>query len=224
MKRTLSIMFAALALSAPAVNHAHAMDYTYKVDTFDNGKSKNDYLVIFAKGEIDYKEEDAFDKFLKSLPAKAAAQETVVVAFDSQGGNVYGAYGVGERIRKAGWRTAVEDEATCASACVIAWGASPQKFASSTAKVGVHSITMDSSKMTDKSSLKESDDVYAAVFTLAAAAQLKAYGAPDNVVVKAMITDKADLYWLNGDDAKAWNVTITQPRPKALGTPTASIN
>jgi hypothetical protein len=222
MRRTLATMFAALALSAPAAHHAHALDFTYRIDHFDNGKDKNDYLVIFAKGDILYDDDKAFDDFLKALPAKAAAQETVVVLFDSRGGNVYGAYGIGEKIRKAGWRTVVDDEATCASACVIAWGASTQKFASSTAHVGVHSITFDRKDVSDKSSLKESDDVYAAVFTLAAAQQLKAYGAPDSVVVKAMMTDKADVYWLNGDDAKAWNVTVTAPRPKALGTPTAS--
>jgi hypothetical protein len=212
------------ALTVVAATKAHAMDYTYKVltNTSKDGKT-NDFLAIYAKGEIAWKDDEAFAAWVKTLPANAAAQQTVVVVFDSFGGNLSGAFGIGEYIRKAGWRTAVDDDANCASACVIAWGASAQKFASSSSHIGVHSITMDRSKIAeaDRASLKESDDVYAAVYTLGEAAQLKIYGAPDNIVVKAMMTDgKTDMYWLTGDDAKAWNVTVTQPRPKALGEPT----
>jgi hypothetical protein len=200
------------ALTVVAATKAHAMDYTYKVltNTSKDGKT-NDFLAIYAKGEIAWKDDEAFAAWVKTLPANAAAQQTVVVVFDSFGGNLSGAFGIGEYIRKAGWRTAVDDDANCASACVIAWGASAQKFASSSSHIGV----------ADRASLKESDDVYAAVYTLGEAAQLKIYGAPDNIVVKAMMTDgKTDMYWLTGDDAKAWNVTVTQPRPKALGEPT----
>ena len=90
------------------------------------------------------------------------------------------------------------------------------------AKIGVHGATFDRTKVTDadKANIKETDEVYVSVFTLGLAQQLKADGAPDNVVVKTIMTPGADMYWLSADDAKAWNVTMVPTRPRPLGEPT----
>ena len=215
MNRMLSAALAVATLagvSAPA----HAMTYTYTAD--------DKALLVTGKGEIQYDEKAIFQKFMGSLPKDATSKPTAFM-FDSPGGNIYGAFDVAELIREHKSATGVEDNAMCASACVLMWGAGVQKVASTMSHIGVHGIALDTAATPKNATKEQIDDlaknkgVYEATGTLQYVQQLAMYGAPDHVVAKAIMTPAADMYWLNADDAKAWGVEIVAPPPKPLGAP-----
>lgn len=214
MNRMLSA--ALVAATMACAGSAHAMTYTYTAD--------DKALLVTGKGEIQFDEKAIFQKFMGSLPKDATSKPTAFL-FNSPGGNPYGAYDVAQLIREHKSATGVEDNAMCASACVLMWGAGSKKFASTTSHIGVHGVAYDPSKVAKDAPKSEVDKLaqdkglYELTTTLGNAQQLHLYGAPDHVVVMAIMTPTTDMYWLNADDAKAWGVEIVAPPPKAIGAP-----
>ena len=173
------------------------MTYTYTAD--------DKALLVTGKGEIQFDEKAIFQKFMGSLPKDAASKPTAFM-FDSPGGNPYGAFDVAELIREHKSATGVEDNAMCASACVLMWGAGAKKFASTTSHIGVHGVAYDPAKVAkdaSKSRLTSSPRTRALRVDHhpCNTQQLHMYGAPDHVVVMAIMTPTTDMYWLNADDA-----------------------
>jgi hypothetical protein len=220
MNRMLSAALAVATVASVGSAPAHAMTYTYTAD--------DKALLVTGKGEIQFDEKAIFQKFMASLPKDATSKPTAFM-FDSPGGNIYGAYDVAELIREHKSATGVEDNAMCASACVLVWGAGSKKFATTTSHIGVHGIAMDPAATPKDATKEQIDDlaknkgVYEATGTLQYVQQLAMYGAPDHVVAKAIMTPAADMYWLNADDAKAWGVEVVAPPPKPLGAPTPPV-
>jgi ATP-dependent protease ClpP protease subunit len=205
-KLTTLAVVAAVSISATVIK-AHAMDYSYSL-------GENDTLLISAKGEIAFEEKDVFQKWMVTLPKDVLKRKNVAFVLDSPGGNPYGAYDVAELIHKNGGLTAVDENGTCASSCVLIWGAGAKKMATITSKIGVHGVRYDPTKVAASTSKAELDKaaketpLYEATTTLSMAQQLKMYGAPDRVVVKAIMTPPSDVYWLTADDAKDWGAEV----------------
>jgi hypothetical protein len=149
MNRMLSAALAVATVASVGSAPAHAMTYTYTAD--------DKALLVTGKGEIQFDEKAIFQKFMASLPKDATSKPTAFM-FDSPGGNIYGAYDVAELIREHKSATGVEDNAMCASACVLVWGAGSKKFATTTSHIGVHGIAMDPAA-TPKDATKEQIDV-----------------------------------------------------------------
>jgi hypothetical protein len=212
MNRVLSAALV-VATMAGAVAPADAMTYAYHAV----GK---DTLVIDAKGDIGPDAGKIFAAWLQAQPKDAMNRPHFAMILDSHGGNPFGAFDVGEAIRKNGGNTGVAENGQCASACVLLWAAGVQKSASLTSKIGVHGAYFD--KTAVKAPTKEAADdaknapLFEATWTLEIAQQLKMYGAPDHVVVQAIMTPSKDMYWLTADDAKAWGATILDKKGQPI--------
>jgi hypothetical protein len=197
MNRMLSAALVAATLASTSC--ASAMSYSYRF-------VGDDTVIIDAKGEIAFDEAKIFSTWLSTSPAGVSHRPDFTVVLDSPGGNPYGAFDLGEIIRKAGGDTGTVENGVCASACVIAWAAGVKKSASATSHIGVHGARIvddNANAAADKTA-----PVYEASTTLHIAQQLKLYGAPDNVVVKTMMTPSTDIYWLTREDVDAWSVKL----------------
>lgn len=181
---------------------ASAMSYSYRA-------IGSDTVVVDAVGEITYDEEKTLRRWVNSLPRDILNRPYFAFVLDSPGGNPFGAYRVGEAIRKQGGNTGVAENGACTSSCVIIWAAGILKSVSSTSRIGVHGAYFDRDKMSDSNEAKTAPLVEATT-TLEIAQQLHVYGAPDHVVVQTIMTPSTDIYWLTMKDAADWGANIVQ--------------
>jgi hypothetical protein len=75
--------------------------------------------IIYLTGEITAKTAESFEKAL----AQVHQHRRLIIVIDSLGGSVSAAMRIGRLIRNTGGRTVVGSGATCASACVLVFGA-----------------------------------------------------------------------------------------------------
>jgi ATP-dependent protease ClpP protease subunit len=75
---------------------------------------------------------------IDTFRTKASEVTRAVVAFRSDGGNLFAGMRIGRFIRLRNWVTVVPDGTRCASACAIAWLGGSQRFMGQTAQIGFH--------------------------------------------------------------------------------------
>ena len=209
------ILAAAAVATLASAGNAGAMTYSYDL-------VGDDAVIIHAKGDIAFDELKTFSAWLQMVPPTVGHRPDFTVVLDSPGGNPFGAFNLGEAIRKGGGDTSVEANGMCASACVLTWAAGVKKSAAATSRIGVHNASVDQSKLTDeekKNASNENAPLYAKTWSFEMSQQLSLYGAPDRVVVKAMMTSATNIYWLTADDVKAWGASIRTDAPHAAPTP-----
>jgi hypothetical protein len=202
MKRLSLAAVAAAFFAVACVPKANAMSYSYRL-------IGSDTTVIDATGEIAYNEQATFSAWLKTIPADAHNRQHFAIVLNSNGGNPFGAFEMGEAIRKAGGNTGVAENGTCASSCVVMWAAGVRKSVGGTSRIGVHGAYYDRDKLADAGDAKNAPLMGDAT-TLAIAQQLHVYGAPDNVVVQTIMTPANDIYWLTMKDAADWGANVVQ--------------
>ena len=176
------------------------MNYRFEV--------KGDTFIIYAKGDISFNEADAFNEFRKSwehLPTKGIKR--LALSIDSNGGSIAGAADLAEWVRGNKVETMVPNDANCLSACVMVWGAGYHKWASETAKIGVHNASGGSGPD------KLAADAQATLFMAKALAK---EGAPESIIGALTITESKDMHWLKYDDAVAWGATMVDKNGKPL--------
>lgn len=86
---------------------------------------------ITITGDLDISDAIAFQR-------KTGAIEEAVVVLRSSGGNAAAGISIGRYIRKKGFFTVVPSEASCASACALAWLGGTRRFMDADARIGFH--------------------------------------------------------------------------------------
>ena len=193
----------AVAQPVPAgLENLGPMSYRYEV--------KGDTFMIYAKGYISYNEAVAFNEFRKSwenLPTKGIKR--VALSINSYGGSIAGAADMAEWVKDNKVETLVTNGEYCVSACVLVWGAGYHKWASETAKIGVH----NASAMGGPEADREAGEAEGTIFMAKALAK---EGAPASIVGALTMTDKKDVHWLKAGDAAAWGATMVDTNGKPL--------
>ena len=180
------------------------MSYDYEI--------KGESLIIHAKGVISYDEAKVFNAFHETWKDKSVAGvKYTVLSLNSPGGNIWGAKVMADWVKKYNVSTIVANDATCASACVLVWGAGTYKAAGVTSHIGVHnaSVSDPSFSAADKHAA-EAEGSMNVIKTLAAE------GAPAAVIAAAAVTENDDVHWLKTADIKGWNVTIVDKDGKVI--------
>jgi hypothetical protein len=182
-----------------------------------------DRTVITAKGEFALDEGDRFNKWRHDLPQDQQAGMrigAITFVFNSDGGVIGGASVLAAWIRDNKVDTLVPNEAVCASACVLAWGAGYRKAVSVTAHMGVHgasSIESDPAK-------KANEEAAGTLYMARALADEKA---PATLVAAITTTDAKDMHWMVAADAVAWGAVMLdtdgKPMDPAANAPTAPV-
>ena len=160
--------------------------------------------------------DDIDAKNLASLYSQMAGQGRTpkFLFLDSPGGNIMGAVAINSRLTTFPMGTLVESNATCASACVLIFGAGSSRWAYYGAKIGVHSASNGGAS----DGAKPVEDKDALAMTMIMARVLSdSYHAPMEVIGKLVTTKAGDLAWLNENDLKLWGV-------KMLGAPVLAYN
>jgi ATP-dependent protease ClpP protease subunit len=163
-----------------------------------------DRAMIHATGKISFNEADAFNAWTASLPAEQQASIRVgmtTLVLDSNGGNIEGATKMMNWVKDNQIDTIVPNGATCASACVMIWGAGAHKTIWSTSKIGVHGASAYIASNDQRVAVE-------ALGTVAMARTLAGEKAPPAVVAAVTTTSSSDMHWLTADDAVAWGATI----------------
>jgi ATP-dependent protease ClpP protease subunit len=162
-----------------------------------------DRIIIHAKGAISDDEVTAFNAWWKTLPPHAAERMrvgTITLALDSPGGMIDGARHMTDWVKENKVDTVVPNGATCASSCVMIWGAGEHKFAGENAQIGVHGA----SSMLASNDAKVAD----AQGTLFVARTLADEKAPATVIAAVATTPPSDVHWLIPADLVAWGTTM----------------
>jgi ATP-dependent protease ClpP protease subunit len=172
-----------------------------------------DRVIIHAKGRINLDEADNLNEWRDSLPVesqKAMRIGHITLSLDSPGGSVVGTESIMDWVKDNKVDTVVANGATCASACVMIWGAGAYKTASVHDHIGVHG---------GSSAVATNDDEKAAIealATLAMARAIAAEKAPVTLVAAITTTSSEDMYWLKEADVMLWGGVVTDENGMAL--------
>ena len=123
------------------------------------------------------------------------------LVLDSKGGNIEGAQKMMNWVKDNQIDTIVPNGATCASACVMIWGARAHKTIWSTSKIGVHGASAYVASNDERVSVE-------AIGTVTMARALADEKAPPAVVAAVTTTASSDMHWLTADEAAAWGSTV----------------
>jgi hypothetical protein len=187
---------------------AAGLAYTYEV-------AEHGWLIIHAKGDIAEHEAARFKTWSSTLPDDVKARiraGAMVLDLDSQGGVIAGANEMTAWVKDNKVYTAVDNGSTCASACVMIWGAGDKKVVGVNGKIGVHGASFD-----DKS-------IDASAFTVLMARTLANENAPAQVIAAVATTSARDMHWLDTSDAVAWGAMIIGKDGQQIATATTSAN
>ena len=178
---------AAPPVAKPVTAPIGPMTYSYRI--------AGDQFIIHAQGPISDDEHVAFNAFRDTWKdAPLGDVKRIILELDSPGGSVHGAMAVTEWVKRNGVETTVLNGQTCASACVLVWGAGASKWAGVEASIGVHNA-----------STADSNTSLEAEGTLFIAKTLASEGAPPSVVSAMVTAEKTDVHWLTSSDVVAWH-------------------
>lgn len=119
------------------------------------------------------------------------------VELDSDGGQVYAALGVSNRIHAKGINTWIRPSAKCYSACALIFLAGKLRLADGA--LGVHQIRSDE----QDNSLTQA--VVADIFS-----SLSSYGTPDELVAVMLRTPPEDMYVFTPEEIESFGITRSQ--------------
>jgi ATP-dependent protease ClpP protease subunit len=207
-----AIFILAFALFASKFTQpAEAMTYS--------GETRNDITYLHLAGEIRPHEASYFSSWLDANYPDGTAPK-VMFSFDSPGGDVDGAMGLGFTIGSTRSATYVRANETCASSCVLLWAAGQRKGYYPNAKIGVHSATVASNSSAGTKPDYSAKGAAQMVIVNSMVGRLYSIlGAPTAVVDKMFSTPAEDIYWLTSDDLKQWNATDLSALPQASSSP-----
>ncbi|MBX9840494.1 MAG: hypothetical protein K2Z80_01670 [Xanthobacteraceae bacterium] len=183
---------------------AHAASFTTAVA--NDGKT-----VLLLEGAIERGDSTKLDVLVTALGNQ---NRTVSALFlDSPGGDGREHYAIAALVKRLKMSTFVADGAKCASACFTVFAAGHEKYAGSSARIGVHRVS---------AGRRETSFSFAA--TIEAAKKTGELGVPPGIIGKLVLTPPAQMAWLSPDDLRSMNVTITDTlrRPEAVGSADAA--
>jgi hypothetical protein len=141
-------------------------------------------------GDIENGDENLFDVLSGSCAGGG-------VLYKSNGGDLFAGLRIGEMIRERGLETAVSYDATCASACALAWLGGTKRYMFAESKIGFHAAYI-----VEDSEAKESGLGNALV-----GAYLTRIGLSVETVVFATSAKPDEMNWLNYFDASGVGIT-----------------
>lgn len=154
------------------------------------GRTAAETAVIYAEGRILPDDPDRFRAILRPRQG----QRTVLV-MHSPGGSVAAAIEMAEIIARLKITVAVPKGGVCASACFLMFAAAPERVASDTARLGVHSASHN-----------HFETASAMAATTVLARELHRYGVPEQIVGAMVTTRAAQIFWL--DEAQRRSMSV----------------
>ena len=207
VKITVKIATALLLLKATVwAAPATAMTYSYNID------KANHTLVIHASGVIEPSEYSRFYRFFWKQVFQSVTDESVIVVFDSPGGDVDGAMALAFLIQNSGWATGVAADGECVSACTVVLSAGALMSVAPTSKIGVHRSSVYVGNINDD--VKDASpkaEQFSYDSSVAIAVVLRERGAPPAVVEAVFKTPSDTVYWLTQKDLADWHVNTICP-------------
>ena len=173
---------------------------TIDVRTVDGDGGGTAY--IFLEGEINYGDEAAFIDAALRVPKG-------FVVLSSPGGNVHAAIEIGKAVRLKGYRTAVLDGETCASACGLIWLGGNTRFMARNAQVGFHAVSLSN----DPKRLADS------VGNALVGAYLSQINMPTDAIAYITRAQPDDMRWLTVEDAREVGIEVSAVAPDMPGLP-----
>jgi len=138
------------------------------------------------------------------------ANTPTVVQLNSGGGSLEGGLIIGVGVQTLGFSTYVPADAGCASVCAAIWLAGKARYAATTAGIGFHQ--------------PYATDGRGRIYRSEGATNImKAYYAKIGISKPAadffLAADPKDVYWLNSDLAKGFDIEYTSISPKPVAAP-----
>lgn len=175
------------------VGYAPVSAMTFSAVRFDD--SDPTAVIIVMSGDIEHGDAERFADYYARV---RASYHVAAFALDSRGGYVLEAGQMGSLLHAAG-ATMLVGARSCASACFLLFAAGVERYAVSSAAIGVHSASTEGQE--DKDSL--------AVTTLVAR-KLAEFGIPPSIVAAAVTTRPGEVTWLDTPHLAAMNVHIVE--------------
>ena len=155
-------------------------------------------------GEITTKTTVSFEKALTHWDQR----HYLFVILNSPGGDIAAAMKIGRLIRKSPGRTMVEGTATCASACVLLFGAGISRIVFDGGKIGVHRPALaEAPRESDMAAVKAASDQ--------AARALREYAAEMNIserlIDDMLVVPPENIRWLSEEDRKSYGLAFLDP-------------
>lgn len=154
---------------------------------------------LYKEGRLENKDVVQLRYLLQT--AAEQRQKITTLVLNSKGGDPNVGYALAIEVRKAGLNTYVREGETCASACFIPFAAGIERYASSNAHVGVHSVSEDDGRETKLAKASTTD----------MARFLKALGVLPHIIGLAVGTPPDDIAWLSQEDLKYMGVNVVAP-------------
>lgn len=169
---------------------------------FDNGNG----ALITVSGPFEAGDDKALARALLETHG------TAVVLFESPGGSLLAGLAMGRAIRLQGATTVVDEGATCASACGLAWLGGVRRMMGAGAKVGFHAAYY----VDDQGRSIETGQGNALI-----GAYLNQLGLSEKAVLYITQAAPADMTWLTFDDADDLGISVRQVGAAAPARPAA---
>jgi hypothetical protein len=185
----LTVLLTATALAMPPSQAA-----TISVER--DGCNPAGCYAIYINGKIEFDDFKTFHALIEQNQIKVA-----VVALNSRGGNLLAGLFIGLDIHDYEFATYVGDDTFCASVCASIWLAGKMRYVSSTSHIGFHQPYIKDRR---GRLIAQPDGV----------ALFKQYyariGIPKPAADFMVSANPSDVYWLNTDLAKGFDIEIVQ--------------
>jgi hypothetical protein len=178
-----------LLVSLVAANAA-----TIEVKRLNNGSA-----LIVVDGDFEASDIDTFRTKVASL-----STPRVVVAFQSDGGNLVAGIRIGALIREKKFTTVVPDGASCASACALAWLGGTRRLVGQDASVGFHSAYV----------LKSYGPVESSSGNAILGAYLNQLGLSESAILYITKAAPTSIQWMSLDDAAENGIAVSPLSPE----------
>jgi hypothetical protein len=144
------------------------------------------------KGEIELGDTENLLTWLAQMRNR---DKKPLLLLDSPGGSLLEALTLATLIHTTGASAVVMSGDVCASACFLLFAASPSRYASSDALIGVHSV-----------SLYGDENVFTLDLTTRMARAASEFGVPPGVIGRMVTTKPSEMAWLTRDELKDMGV------------------
>ncbi len=146
-------------------------------------------------------------RFEKAL-ARLQQREPLIVELDSQGGDVATALKMGRMLRSSRGHTVINGNATCASACVLLFGAGVSRFVVNGGKLGIHRPALAAAPA-------ESDTATVKAAADQGARELRTYAAEMNInerlIDDMLVVPPQNVRWLSSEDRQGYGLGFLDP-------------
>ena len=177
-----------VAMSAVATLPVRAMEYSSVVVS-------GNVPALSLSGEILPGDTGRLLAFLARLPPGGTVARLIL---DSPGGNLAEADKLASLIHQAGMPVMVLADGECASACFLLFAASPSRYASPSAQIGVHSGSL----------LYGDENLLTIDITTMMAREASEFGVPPDVIGRMVTTKPSEMAWLTSDERREMNVRV----------------